>query len=334
MRKNKISVIVPVYNSAKYLEQCINSLLLQTYTNLEILTINDCSTDNSLEILQKLAAKDCRIKIFNQEKNKGQGAARNVGLKNASGDWISFVDSDDRVSLSLYQKFIEDVNPIKKDVDIYYFNGFCFWEKSHFKSGLFTFFDARAWHDYTKKNIHSFAENQLPMYGTVSSCNKIFKREYLSKHNFIFVEDKIFEDVLFSMQTFLNTDKIYVKNDYLYNYRQQEKSTVHTMGKNALDMFFIHDEVEENFKLAGLYERSKYALFQFRMGEYVRYLFNIQEEFQEEFLQKAKEVLLLKAEDLDEQIYSRLVGIEKFYDLIKQDLSFLKSKYMRVLKNL
>lgn len=70
------------------------------------------------------------------------------------------------------------------------------------------------------------------------------------------------------------------------------------------------------------------------MGEYVRYLFNIQEEFQEEFLQKAKEVLLLKAEDLDEQIYSRLVGIEKFYDLIKQDLSFLKSKYMRVLKNL
>lgn len=70
------------------------------------------------------------------------------------------------------------------------------------------------------------------------------------------------------------------------------------------------------------------------MGEYVRYLFSIQEEFQEEFLQKAKEVLLLKAEDLDEQIYSRLVGIEKFYDLIKQDLSFLKSKYMRVLKNL
>jgi len=96
MEKDKISIIVPVYNTEEYLEKCINSLINQTYQNIEILLIDDGSTDHSLEICSSFEAKDKRIRVFSKE-NAGQGVARNFGLENATGDFIGFTDSDDWV---------------------------------------------------------------------------------------------------------------------------------------------------------------------------------------------------------------------------------------------
>ncbi|MDO4612097.1 MAG: glycosyltransferase family 2 protein [Candidatus Saccharibacteria bacterium] len=100
----KVSVIVPIYNTAKYLPNCLDSILNQTYKNLEIILIDDGSTDNSKEITNNYAKKDDRIKVIHQ-KNSGQSAARNKGLKLATGDFISFVDSDDEIKPT----FIEDL---------------------------------------------------------------------------------------------------------------------------------------------------------------------------------------------------------------------------------
>ena len=91
---NKCSIIIPVYNVEKYLPKCLDSIVNQTYKNIEIICINDGSTDNSLKILEEYAQKDERIKIINQE-NQGVSVARNVGIDNATGDYILFVDSDD-----------------------------------------------------------------------------------------------------------------------------------------------------------------------------------------------------------------------------------------------
>lgn len=99
----KVSVIIPVYNSEKYLEKCLNSLIKQTLEDIEIVCINDGSTDNSLEILNAYAKKDRRIKVLSQ-KNLKQGAARNNGLKIAQGEFISFVDSDDWVDFDYLEK--------------------------------------------------------------------------------------------------------------------------------------------------------------------------------------------------------------------------------------
>ena len=118
------------------------------------------------------------------------------------------------------------------------------------------------------------------------------------------------------MQTLLSTDNIYVKNDYLYNYRQHNNSTVHTMGQNAFDLFFIHDEVEKLFKQQDFYEKSKYALFQFRFIDYYNYLPKIKPEFQQQFLITAKHSLLRLSAVLDHNIYSNLASIDKFYALI------------------
>ena len=96
----KISIIVPVYNTEKFLEKCLNSLIKQTLKDIEIICINDGSIDNSLQILRKFANKDKRIQIINQT-NSGLSIARNAGINKATGEYIGFVDSDDWVDLKL-----------------------------------------------------------------------------------------------------------------------------------------------------------------------------------------------------------------------------------------
>ncbi|MBR3628081.1 MAG: glycosyltransferase family 2 protein [Elusimicrobia bacterium] len=113
----KISVIVPTYNVEKYLSQCLDSILNQTFKDFECICINDGSTDNSLSILQKYASKDNRIKIINQE-NKGLSGARNAALKIVTGKYITFVDSDDFVSSDYLEKLINLAE--KENSDIVY----------------------------------------------------------------------------------------------------------------------------------------------------------------------------------------------------------------------
>ncbi|WP_052417896.1 glycosyltransferase family 2 protein [Jejuia pallidilutea] len=101
----KVSVVVPVYNVEKYLHRCVDSLLKQSYKNLEIILINDGSLDSSGEICDELAKKDHRIKVVHQ-KNGGLSAARNTGLNHVTGDYISFIDSDDWIEQSMYEEML------------------------------------------------------------------------------------------------------------------------------------------------------------------------------------------------------------------------------------
>ena len=102
----KVSVIVPVYNVENYLEECVNSILNQTYENLEIILVDDGSTDNCPQICDDWAKKDKRIKVIHKA-NGGVSSARNVGLDNATGEYIGFVDSDDYIDITMYEKMLK-----------------------------------------------------------------------------------------------------------------------------------------------------------------------------------------------------------------------------------
>ena len=102
----KISIIIPVYNVENYLAECLNSVVNQTYRNIEIIIVNDGSTDNSFSIIQQYQLQDERIKIINQE-NQGLSAARNAGMKVASGEYLWFVDSDDYVAINACEEFVK-----------------------------------------------------------------------------------------------------------------------------------------------------------------------------------------------------------------------------------
>ena len=116
MMKRKYSVIVPVYNVEKYINECLSSLINQTYKNIEIVVINDGSSDNSLSLIEEYSRIDDRIRVIDQ-KNMGLGYTRNVGIDNAVGDYILFVDSDDYISLNTCEE-IEAVLSYNNEVDI------------------------------------------------------------------------------------------------------------------------------------------------------------------------------------------------------------------------
>ncbi len=114
----KISVIIPIYNSEKYLSECLESIINQTFKDIEIICINDGSKDNSLNILNEYLKKDNRIIIVNQ-KNSGVSSARNKGIRLSTGDFISFIDSDDYLDLNVYEKCVQRIIRDNSDIIIF-----------------------------------------------------------------------------------------------------------------------------------------------------------------------------------------------------------------------
>ena len=110
-----ISVIMPVYNVEKYLKNSLNSILTQSFTDIEVICVNDESTDGSLEILKEFEQKDRRVKVINQ-KNRGNGGARNTGLKHAKGEYVYFFDSDDALFPEALEKMYENITSNESDL--------------------------------------------------------------------------------------------------------------------------------------------------------------------------------------------------------------------------
>lgn len=113
-----VSIIVPVYNSAEYLSTCVESILKQTYSNIELLLVDDCSADDSFKVMLEYAEKDSRIRCFKTEKNSGPSVARNLGIDNVQGEWISFVDSDDWIEEKYIEKLLAAANDCGADIAI------------------------------------------------------------------------------------------------------------------------------------------------------------------------------------------------------------------------
>lgn len=181
MQNPKVSIIVPVYNVEKYLKKCLNSLINQTLIDIEIICVNDGSTDNSEKILQQFAKQDSRVKILSQQ-NKGQSVARNVAIENATGDYLGFVDSDDWVDLDYFEKLYNRAKEFECDIACAGFKRCGKFINSIRKS----YKDVKIYTDINEKVI----VDKLPKHNYL--WNKIYKRD---KWNIKFPENKIFEDM-------------------------------------------------------------------------------------------------------------------------------------------
>ena len=213
-----ISVIVPVYNVEGYLKQCINSLLEQTYTKLEVLLIDDGSTDGSSRICDDYSVRDKRIKVFHQE-NKGLSGARNTGIENMRGKYVTFVDSDDYVS----DDYIKELYRILKetDADISCVSGNKFFgekiqdigEKNNEELKTYNRKEAFKRMLY-RKDVNSYA------------WGKLFKNEVFNDVRF--PEGLLFEDVRTIYKLYDKADKITISTQRLYYYRQRQGSIVNS----------------------------------------------------------------------------------------------------------
>ena len=205
MQNNKISVIVPVYNVLPYIEKCINSLICQTYKNLEIILVDDGSCDGSGEICDKYAQKYKNIIVFHKN-NEGLSSARNVGLVHVTGDYIGFVDSDDYIEQDMYEKMLQTMNNSKSDMCVC---SFVREKENSQRHVVLNDFDIQGL-EYFKL----FADKESMPYVVI--WNKLFKVDLLK--GLKFPEDKIHEDQWVIHYIVSRAKKISLISSELYHY--------------------------------------------------------------------------------------------------------------------
>ncbi|PZU84848.1 MAG: glycosyl transferase family 2 [Chryseobacterium sp.] len=228
---DKISVIIPCYNVQNYIEHCLNSIINQTYENLEIICINDGSTDNTIDILENYQ-KNNDIIIINQE-NKGISEARNIGIQNASGVYILFVDSDDWLDVDC----IEKISLRKKNYDVVCFSYFRDFKNISIPRKLNLEGEVSA--SFLQRKIIGPVDQELKEIENLDSLvtvwGKLYKAEKIK--NVYFQDVKTigtWEDGLFNVEMLENCDKILIVDQPLYHYRKDNQQSFTSKAKEGL----------------------------------------------------------------------------------------------------
>lgn len=282
MKTNLISIIIPVYNSESYIEACIRSVLLQNYSNWELLLINDGSKDNSGIICQEFSKKDSRIKYI-ENINQGVSTTRNIGIDHAKGKWIVFIDSDDLVSPEYLNHLLEDN---KDDIYTHTIQGFkCIDENG----SLSRWMDI----DYNGEECNiTEIEPYLSKYNLLNRVQvwgKLFSTEIIKKNNLHFNPNiSIGEDAIFSHKYLLLSQKIrlYKYSDYLYrnpyvlerDCLTKRTKTVYELYNISLTYKYLSNELIEQLHIQNRLERNKamdFYISNIRLLFRVKQLFNI-----------------------------------------------------------
>ncbi|MEL7567681.1 MAG: glycosyltransferase family 2 protein [Dehalobacterium sp.] len=250
MNQPKVSVIIPVYNSEQYLRQCLDSIVNQTLRDIEIITVDDGSTDNSLDILRDYEARDSRITVKTQN-NRFAGAARNTGMEVARGEYLSFLDSDDFFERNMLKKAYEKCVSCDADVGLYK-------AKQYIEiSNKFIKADWVLKKQYLPNN-DPFSYRDIPghIFQLSSSCpwNKLFKSEFIHSSELAFQETHSANDVSFVYMACLLARRITVIDKYLVNYRTGINTNLQsTKDKYPLAFYDAFLSLKKSIEETGLY---------------------------------------------------------------------------------
>ena len=214
----EVSVIIPVFNTGKYLNKCINSIINQTIKNIEIICVNDCSTDNSLEILQDFAKKDNRIKVIDLKENKGVSNARNTGIDLAEGKYLYLIDSDDWIDENYLEEMIKKINEVNSDIII--------------NANFVNEYDDESKKAYSKFNFltkdFEVDSKTVQRFFPPVIWTRLYKRNYLNKYKFRFPMVKCgAEDIYFAYACDLMQEKSYIFKGPYHHYSQHQTSAMH-----------------------------------------------------------------------------------------------------------
>lgn len=238
----KVSIIVPAYNIEKYIKKCIESLINQTYKNIEILIINDGSTDKTKEIALSFEKKDKRVKVLTK-KNGGLSDARNYGLSRASGAYILFIDGDDYIKNDTIEKLINKID----DNDIISFNYITL------NNNKETLVPSK---NKSKDNTINY------ILGQPSACTKMYKRTFLIENKIQFDKNILYEDLAIIPSLACLTRKIKIIDDYYYYYVIRNSSIIHNklFSPKKDDKFIAISNLIDRFKKYGKFDEYKNEL--------------------------------------------------------------------------
>ena len=252
-----ISIIVPIYNVEQYLEECIVSLINQTYTELEIILVDDGSTDSSGKICDEFEKKDQRIKVLHK-KNEGLGFARNSGLELANGQWVTFIDSDDYAEVDMISKLIENAVKYNADTCI---GGF---KKVDDKNVLFI----EKYEKRIYKNEEVYNELFYKMLGSepekhdmirMSVWNVLYSMKIIKENEIKFPSERVFisEDIIFDSDYYQHAQKVCIIDSTAYNYRLTDGSLTQKYKENRAKLYCVlYREIERRISGDVLFEEG------------------------------------------------------------------------------
>ena len=232
----KYSIIIPVYNVEEYLDRCLKSILNQTYSNYEVIIVNDGSPDNSDNIIKSYEKEDKRFKGY-KKVNGGLSDARNYGLKYATGDYLIFIDADDYIENNYLEK-VNDVLEKNKDIDVLKFKIKLVDEGENL---------IRMENGLNKEGVTSF-EELVKLEFLEPAWSYVYKLSFWKENNFTYLKGMIHEDFGLTPEILMKANKIYYLNSYLYNYVQRNGSIMSSnnkekIHKKAYDMLYQYDRL-------------------------------------------------------------------------------------------
>lgn len=320
----KISIVVPVYNVEKYLKECIESIINQTLEDIEIIFVNDGSTDSSLEILNNYAKKDSRIIVINKS-NSGYGHTMNMGINAATGEYIGIIESDDFADKNMF----EDLYKLAKeyDADIVKSDWYNYWSKNKFARKNNRISSAK-----TLKLTNSKQDKSLLRINP-SVWSAIYKKEFLNKYNIRFLETPgaSYQDLAFSFKVFALAEKV-ILTDKAYLYYRQDN--MNSSVKSKTKVYCVCDEYDEIDKFLEQHPELK---LEFKVQEeinryngYVSSVLRIDDSVKPEFVK-------VFSDHFKEEYNTGLLGNEFFKKINKKEFMTLinnPKKYLKVLKSI
>lgn len=230
----KYSIIVPVYNSEDYIEDCIQSLLEQTYSDFEVIIINDCSTDNSFRICKKFEKKYPFIRVYNNLKNKGVSYSRNVGIKKSRAEYLMFLDSDDLLDKNSLELFNGVISKGKYDMVMANYDTFPI-------SGIYL---KELNQDLKMYNVKDLCDNFSYFFNNniiIGPTAKIYRKDLI--YNYFEEDINIGEDLLFNAKYIKNVNKLFYLNEIVYYYRINNYSLTSSFKKNRFkNLKIVYEE--------------------------------------------------------------------------------------------
>lgn len=229
-----VSVIIPVFNVEKYLKQCLDSVAAQTLEDIEIICVNDSSTDSSLDILNEYARKDERIKVVTQP-NSGAGAARNKGMSMATGKYLSFLDSDDFFEKDMLKLAYDKAEEDKADFVVFNSDQY-YTEKDKFVEVAWTL-RVKEIPPYTPFNHRQMTDNIFKVF-VGWAWDKLYNREFVEKNNLVFQEQRTSNDMLFVFSAVAIAKRISVVDKVLAHQRRDAKDSLSKTRENSWHCFY------------------------------------------------------------------------------------------------
>ncbi|MBQ4122869.1 glycosyltransferase [bacterium] len=287
----KISVIIPYQNVENYIEDCLNSVIGQTLADIEIICINDSSSDKSQEIVQRFASQDSRIKMLNTEKPSGQGYARNLALDVAQGEYIGFVDSDDWINTDMFEKMYQKAKYHDSDITMCGANVFDDTLNETVPDEYYSLIPLKKYGE----NVFSAVDTKDEILNiNVVLWNKIYKKSFLDTTQERFPNGYIYEDLPFFFGTYLKAQRINIVWENLYNYRINRRfsnlSTMQNTDKKVYDRIPMVSLTYEKLKQAPFYKEKEIDILSWIIDDIFHRYTVLEEKYYKEYFYDMKKL--------------------------------------------